>query len=151
MPSRSCAQSSCKAVMCFQLYLNRRRPSIRVLIHRLTVTRTANPPTRDLPGFTREPLNIIPGTETRGALATQVVRVTTQKVRCRLPNPMMRLVTVSRLAHFSWSNSDYFCVRKQGSVRPFLWTLQQERRPPQAGCWLVRQCLYMDNAYSETL
>mmetsp|Transcript_12045 Transcript_12045/g.30134 ORF Transcript_12045/g.30134 Transcript_12045/m.30134 type:complete len:224 (+) Transcript_12045:122-793(+) len=68
-------------------------------------------------GFEREEVNVIEGTPTRGALATQVVRVTTVK----------------------------------GEVRPFLWTLQQERLPPQQGMWLVKQCLYMKNAYSETI
>uniref|UniRef100_A0A6T8NBT7 Uncharacterized protein n=1 Tax=Hemiselmis andersenii TaxID=464988 RepID=A0A6T8NBT7_HEMAN len=68
-------------------------------------------------GFEREKVNIIPGTPTRGALATQVVSVTTQK----------------------------------GDVRRFLWTLQQERLPPQQGMWLVKQCLYMKNAFEETL
>ena len=38
-----------------------------------------------------------------------------------------------------------------GRTMRFLWTLQQERRPPLAGCWLVRQCLYMENAIFETL
>jgi hypothetical protein len=38
-----------------------------------------------------------------------------------------------------------------GNSMRFLWTLQQERRPPLAGCWLVRQCLYVENAIYETL
>mmetsp|Transcript_28632 Transcript_28632/g.58531 ORF Transcript_28632/g.58531 Transcript_28632/m.58531 type:complete len:243 (-) Transcript_28632:186-914(-) len=67
--------------------------------------------------FHREPLNIIPGTETRGAMATQVVTF----------------------------------VREGGEERKFLWTLQQERRPPMEGCWLVRQCLFMENAIQLTL
>jgi len=35
--------------------------------------------------------------------------------------------------------------------RRFLWTLQKERRPPRQGCWLVHECLFVDNAYDMTL
>lgn len=31
-------------------------------------------------------------------------------------------------------------------TRKFLWTLHQERRPPQAGCWLVSSVLAVDAA-----
>jgi hypothetical protein len=68
-------------------------------------------------GFERQPVNVIPGSETRGALATQLVRITDTK----------------------------------GKLRPFLWTLQQERRPPRQGCWLVRECLYVENAILQTI
>jgi len=37
------------------------------------------------------------------------------------------------------------------SSRRFLWTLQRERRPPRQGCWLVHECLFVDNAYEMTL
>lgn len=30
----------------------------------------------------------------------------------------------------------------RGQERKFLWTLQQQRRPPDQGCWLVYECLY---------
>ena len=38
-----------------------------------------------------------------------------------------------------------------GRAMRFLWTLQRECRPPLAGCWLVRQCLYVENAIYETV
>ena len=38
-----------------------------------------------------------------------------------------------------------------GRDRRFLWTMQQERRPPNQGCWLVHECIYVENAYSLTL
>lgn len=41
--------------------------------------------------------------------------------------------------------------RDGGEVRRFLWTLQQERRPPRQECWLVWECLFVDNAISHTL
>lgn len=33
--------------------------------------------------------------------------------------------------------------------REFLWTLQKERRPPLADCWLIRQVLAVDRALEE--
>lgn len=38
-----------------------------------------------------------------------------------------------------------------GRDRRFLWTMQQEHRPPRQGCWLVHECIYVENAYSLTL
>lgn len=42
-------------------------------------------------------------------------------------------------------------VSRRGDTRSFLWTLQQERRPPLAGAWLVYQCLAKDYAISLTV
>ena len=39
----------------------------------------------------------------------------------------------------------------RGQERKFLWTLQQQRRPPDQGCWLVHECLYVENAIEQTL
>lgn len=33
--------------------------------------------------------------------------------------------------------------------RKFLWTLQRERRPPQAGCWLISSVLAVDRALEQ--
>jgi len=38
-----------------------------------------------------------------------------------------------------------------GRERRFLWTVQRERRPPRQGCWLVHECIFVENAYSLTL
>jgi hypothetical protein len=35
--------------------------------------------------------------------------------------------------------------------RRFLWTVQQERRPPFRGCWMIHEVLYTKNAYQQTL
>jgi hypothetical protein len=35
--------------------------------------------------------------------------------------------------------------------RTFLWTLQQERRPPLQGCWIIHEVLYVKNAYAQTI
>ena len=42
-------------------------------------------------------------------------------------------------------------ITADGATRKFLWTLQQERRPPLAGCWLVYECLAVDRAFTQTL
>ena len=38
-----------------------------------------------------------------------------------------------------------------GKERKFLWTLQQQRRPPNQDCWLVHECLNVENAIQQTL
>ena len=35
--------------------------------------------------------------------------------------------------------------------RRFLWTMQKERRPPRQGCWLVHECIFVENAFDLTL
>ncbi len=35
--------------------------------------------------------------------------------------------------------------------RRFLWTLQKERRPPRQGCWLVHECIAVENSFAMTL
>lgn len=35
--------------------------------------------------------------------------------------------------------------------RRFLWTLQQERRPPLQGCWMIHEVLYTKNSWQQTL
>jgi hypothetical protein len=42
-------------------------------------------------------------------------------------------------------------AREDLDARQFLWTLQQQRRPPKQGCWLVWECLAMDGAIYQTL
>lgn len=39
---------------------------------------------------------------------------------------------------------------ESGRDRRFLWTLQQERRPPRQGCWLVHECIFVENAFAMT-
>ena len=36
-------------------------------------------------------------------------------------------------------------------TRDYLWTLQQERRPPRAGCWLLWQVIATDKAHELTV
>jgi hypothetical protein len=37
------------------------------------------------------------------------------------------------------------------SGRRFLWTFQQERRPPRQGCWIIHEVIYVKNAFHQTL
>jgi hypothetical protein len=37
-----------------------------------------------------------------------------------------------------------------GDCRTFLWTMQQERRPPRQGVWLVHECIFVDIALALT-
>lgn len=37
-----------------------------------------------------------------------------------------------------------------GRDRRFLWTLQKERRPPRQDCWLIHECIFVENAYALT-
>jgi hypothetical protein len=40
---------------------------------------------------------------------------------------------------------------KDDGKKRFLWTLQQERRPPRQNCWLVHEVLFTKNAFELTL
>mmetsp|Transcript_27275 Transcript_27275/g.41798 ORF Transcript_27275/g.41798 Transcript_27275/m.41798 type:complete len:260 (-) Transcript_27275:22-801(-) len=35
--------------------------------------------------------------------------------------------------------------------RTFLWTLMKERRPPRQNCWLVHECISVENAFAQTV
>jgi hypothetical protein len=67
--------------------------------------------------------SIIPGTPTRGAMQTVLIDAK------QPPKP-------------TTENSD---------AKRFLWTLQQERRPPREGCWVIHEVLYVKNAFALTL
>lgn len=38
----------------------------------------------------------------------------------------------------------------EGDERKFLWTMQQERRPPRQGFWLVHECIFVENSFALT-
>lgn len=79
-------------------------------------------------GFSIGEPTIIAGTETRGALATVVVRVD------------------------SWATDGAPAEASEaaglspGGTR-FRWLLQRERRPPHEGCWFVKEVLSLDEWY----
>jgi hypothetical protein len=68
---------------------------------------------------------IIEGTQTRGAMQTCLMS-----------------------AIHTQSNNEN---ESNSSSRQFLWTLQQERRPPKQGCWMVHEVLFVNNAYMQTI
>ena len=41
--------------------------------------------------------------------------------------------------------------QEDDGARRFLWTLQQERRPPRQGCWIIHEVIYVKNAFALTL
>jgi hypothetical protein len=91
----------------------------------------------------------------RGAMQTVLMRAVTR----RKPN------VVGQSSMAAWANDDTGAGRPddddpgkrrrgqqpQEESRLFLWTLQQERRPPRQDCWLVHEVLYVENAYLQTL
>jgi len=64
----------------------------------------------------------IPETNTRGAMKTVLIKVVQKEVD-----------------------------GEQRNDRKFLWTLMQERRPPRQGCFLVHECLAVENAFAQTV
>lgn len=40
---------------------------------------------------------------------------------------------------------------ESGRDRRFLWTLMREMRPPRHNCWLIHECIFVENAYAITL
>ena len=64
----------------------------------------------------------IQGTNTRGAMRTVLIQVVQKKVKGQERND-----------------------------RRFLWTLMKERRPPRQGCFLVHECISVENAFAHTI
>jgi hypothetical protein len=69
--------------------------------------------------------SVIPGTPTRGAMQTVLMDAI-------LPEASLQ-------------------AGDDDGARRFLWTLQQERRPPRQGYWVVHSVIYVKNAYQLTL
>ena len=70
---------------------------------------------------------LIAGTNTRGPMQTVLVEVTPK----------------SKINNFGKASNE--------EKRNFLWTIQRERRPPRANCWLIHEVIYTKNAFSLTL
>jgi hypothetical protein len=79
---------------------------------------------------------VIQGTPTRGAMQTVLIDV------------MVDGATSTDSWDLASKNDD---LNIPTQARRFLWTLQRERRPPQQGCYLVHECIYVRNAYDLTL
>jgi hypothetical protein len=76
---------------------------------------------------------IIPSTSHRGPMQTVLIEVYNDRLASK-------------------ESSNAALVSKTASNnRRFLWTLQQERRPPLQGCWMIHEVLYTKNAWQQTL
>ena len=75
-------------------------------------------------------LSTIPGTPTRGAICKVVVRVTPREVTVDGPHSVRGRIG-------------------KPPERRFRWTMQQQRRPPRIGAWLIYEVLSMDHALDE--
>ena len=73
----------------------------------------------------------IPGTPTRGALCKVVVHVQPREAVVDGPHSVRGRIG-------------------RPPERAFLWTLQQQRRPPRIGAWLLYQVLAIDKALELT-
>ena len=76
-------------------------------------------------------LTHIPGTPTRGALCKVVVHVTPSEAVVDGPRSVRGRIG-------------------KPPSRSFLWTMQQQRRPPRIGAWLIYQVLAIDHAFELT-
>ena len=79
----------------------------------------------------RDTLTVIPGTPTRGALCKVVVKVTPREVTVDGPHSVRGRIG-------------------KPPDRAFMWTMQQQRRPPRIGAWLIYQLLSIDHALELT-
>lgn len=87
---------------------------------------------------------IIPGTNHRGPMQTCFMSVRTAR---HPPTP-------TTTNHRRRNNDDNASVNHpvtQYMDHQFLWTLQQERRPPLQGCWMIHEVLYVKNAFQQTM
>jgi hypothetical protein len=71
---------------------------------------------------------IIPGTAHRGSMQTVLMEIDSKM-----------------------NENDDTSSSSETARRRFLWTLQQERRPPLQDCWMIREVLYVKNAFHQTV
>ena len=98
---------------------------------------------------------VIPGTSHRGAMQT-VLMVARPSSTTASSSASSSRSAVKSMPFLDDDEATTQCNQQQMSQvedcgRPFLWTLQMERRPPLQGCWMVHEVLYTPNAYWQTL
>ena len=110
---------------------------------------------------------IINGTVHRGAMQTVLMEVipsittsmtTIIETLPRRPRPLSNIkYTTSTTQHTinrsssDTHNDDMSLDRNTPVPRRFLWTLQQQRRPPLQNCWMIHEVLYTKNAFHQTM
>jgi hypothetical protein len=82
---------------------------------------------------------IIAGTPTRGSMQTVLVKITQEKWEDK---HFLWLVNALCYFHSHASFSNLISIHRR--------TLQQERRPPRQGLWLIHECIYVENAFALT-
>jgi hypothetical protein len=92
---------------------------------------------------------VVPATQTRGSICKMVVHV-----RGPLREGARSEVAGSRGAGQKWYDLEppkgvAAAASEHVRHRKFLWTLQQERRPPREGFWLISSVLALDDALEE--
>ena len=104
----------------------------------------------------------INGTAHRGAMQTVLLEVipsittsmTTSTSTIPSPNVKYSTRTDQRIKCASVNTNDdddKTLDRTSPTPRRFLWTLQQERRPPLQNCWMIHEVLYTKNAFQQTM
>ncbi len=106
---------------------------------------------------------IINGTAHRGSMQTILMEVipsiTTSMTLSASPQYQSKRNTVPALPtpkRKDLTNKDHQALLGQKAAaltppRRFLWTLQQERRPPLQNCWMIHEVLYTKNAFQQTM
>lgn len=84
--------------------------------------------------------DIISGTAHRGDMQTILMRATTRERNA--PRAQSSMAAAA---------SNDSAKQEEQEERRFLWTLQQERRPPLQDCWMVHEVLYVENAFFQTV
>jgi hypothetical protein len=80
---------------------------------------------------------IIPGTMHRGSMQTVLMLAKQRKI--------------SSSSDDDDDDDENASQNDEKRSRRFLWTLQQERRPPLQGCWMIHEVLFTKNAIHQTL
>ena len=90
---------------------------------------------------------VISGTRNRGSLQTVLMTV---EGELSSPASDSSVSPTGRTQEVSPAVSASQDSQKIGNHQ-FLWTLQQERRPPLQGCWFIHEILYTKHSFSLTL
>jgi hypothetical protein len=91
---------------------------------------------------------IIPGTLHRGSMQT-VLMVAKAASATAVASQNSEPRAIGQTDKMDKENNNK--ANDDDKSRRFLWTLQQERRPPLQGCWMIHEVLYTKNAWQQTL
>jgi hypothetical protein len=97
---------------------------------------------------------IINGTAHRGSMQTVLMEVIPSIITTSMTTTIPK--TRKLLSSTININDDMSSLAQKvpatsSTGRRFLWTLQQERRPPLQNCWMIHEVLYTKNAFQQTM